>query len=441
MIRVSVRWQTSTYDLPLDTNGDVSTFRCQLFELTGVPPERQKISGVKGGTLKDGTCLRDLGVKDGQKLMMIGTAESLAEPQPITTPSQSSSAEMQMDSAATNRASESAAAAETELPGLRGIVNIGNTCWLASTLQCLHAVQELQPALPRVSQDSLVSALRTCLTELSKHGLSLVPSEMLRVFHQRFPHFAQRSQHGGFVQQDAEEALSALLSAVFASSPAARGVFEGELQMRLQCVAAPEETEARIETFSRLQCHIGADTRDLWSGLKAGMSETLEKGSRTLGRNETFAKTSSISKLPHVLIAQFVRFAWRQDTQQKAKVLRRVEFPFVLDVYDMCAPELQAALAPHRSGAAGEGATPGVGAVLQSGGKYELFAIITHKGRTADSGHYLAWTKREKDWLRFDDDNVDAVSEEEIRKLSGGGDWHMAYICFYRCMSSTQQPK
>ena len=29
-------------------------------------------------------------------------------------------------------------------------------------------------------------------------------------------------------------------------------------------------------------------------------------------------------------------------------------------------------------------------------GFYDLTAIITHKGRTADSGHYVAWARKDK---------------------------------------------
>jgi len=68
-------------------------------------------------------------------------------------------------------------------------------------------------------------------------------------------------------------------------------------------------------------------------------------------------------------------------------------------------------------------------------GIYELFAIVTHKGRQADSGHYVGWVKQEDDkWLKYDDDRVTIVNNEEIKKLSGkgGGDWHMAYICLFR---------
>ena len=92
-------------------------------------------------------------------------------------------------------------------------------------------------------------------------------------------------------------------------------------------------------------------------------------------------------------------------------------------------------------------------------GLYELFAVVTHKGRDADGGHYMGWvkadnrntntvssssndnSKREKiadtdedndDWFVFDDDEVSPCKTEDILKLKGGGDWHMSYLNFYR---------
>ena len=35
------------------------------------------------------------------------------------------------------------------------------------------------------------------------------------------------------------------------------------------------------------------------------------------------------------------------------------------------------------------------------------------------------------DWVKLDDDKVSVVTEEQILKLSGGGDWHVAYILLY----------
>lgn len=33
--------------------------------------------------------------------------------------------------------------------------------------------------------------------------------------------------------------------------------------------------------------------------------------------------------------------------------------------------------------------------LVNDSGKYELIAVLTHKGRSADSGHYIAWVKQE----------------------------------------------
>ena len=52
MVAVVVKWGKNTYEVELDTSESVETFKAQLFALTSVPIERQKIMGVKGGTMK-----------------------------------------------------------------------------------------------------------------------------------------------------------------------------------------------------------------------------------------------------------------------------------------------------------------------------------------------------------------------------------------------------
>ena len=49
---MSVKWQKKVFpDMEVDTSQPPYVFKCQLYDLTGVPPERQKII-VKGGLLK-----------------------------------------------------------------------------------------------------------------------------------------------------------------------------------------------------------------------------------------------------------------------------------------------------------------------------------------------------------------------------------------------------
>ena len=35
------------------------------------------------------------------------------------------------------------------------------------------------------------------------------------------------------------------------------------------------------------------------------------------------------------------------------------------------------------------------------------------------------------EWVKLDDEKVTVVPEDHILKLSGGGDWHVAYILLY----------
>ena len=84
------------------------------------------------------------------------------------------------------------------------------------------------------------------------------------------------------------------------------------------------------------------------------------------------------------------------------------------------------------------------GDVTNTTGRYELVAILSHQGRSSDSGHYVAWTKYEpknpkptdrKDlWVQWDDDKPSFVTVEDIKRLSGSGgaDFHIAYLNIYR---------
>lgn len=65
-------------------------------------------------------------------------------------------------------------------------------------------------------------------------------------------------------------------------------------------------------------------------------------------------------------------------------------------------------------------------------GYYTLQAVLTHQGRSSSSGHYVGWVRHKDDqWIMFNDDHVSPVDQESILKLSGGGDWHCAYVLLY----------
>ncbi len=44
----------------------------------------------------------------------------------------------------------------------------------------------------------------------------------------------------------------------------------------------------------------------------------------------------------------------------------------------------------------------------------------------------MAWIRRsDNDWFVCDDEIVRPITVEEVLKLSGGGDWHCAYVLLY----------
>ena len=124
-------------------------------------------------------------------------------------------------------------------------------------------------------------------------------------------------------------------------------------------------------------------------------------------------------------------------------------------MYDHCTAELQARLRANREKKESEFAerlTSKVEAKAESAGMdtsssasddvmahcsgvYELQGVVTHKGRSADSGHYIGWVRQEPGssyWWKFDDDKVTEVRTTEVMDLKGGGDWHTAYLNIYR---------
>ncbi|XVF18184.1 hypothetical protein REPUB_Repub11eG0000200 [Reevesia pubescens] len=62
----------------IDTRQPPYVFKCLLYDMNLVPPERQKIM-VKGGLLKDDADWSSVGVKQCKKMMMMRTADEVVK--------------------------------------------------------------------------------------------------------------------------------------------------------------------------------------------------------------------------------------------------------------------------------------------------------------------------------------------------------------------------
>ena len=77
VVNVTVKWAKQKYNVELDLEQPPLMFKAQLYALTGVPTERQKIMGLpKGGILKDDTDWSRYDIKNGHTLMLVGSADT-----------------------------------------------------------------------------------------------------------------------------------------------------------------------------------------------------------------------------------------------------------------------------------------------------------------------------------------------------------------------------
>ncbi|KOB66275.1 Ubiquitin specific peptidase 14-like protein [Operophtera brumata] len=102
--------------MPKVLDEDPVLFKAQIFALTGVQPERQKVV-CKGVTLKD-EAWANFKLTNNALVLVMGSKEEDVPAAPLE---------------------------PLDIP--EGLINLGNTCYMNATVQCLKTVPELKNAL------------------------------------------------------------------------------------------------------------------------------------------------------------------------------------------------------------------------------------------------------------------------------------------------------
>ncbi len=390
---------------------------------------------------------------------------------------------------------EEVAKAGAVLPA--GLVNMGNTCYMNSTLQCIRGAEDFKKGILALETDQrFILSLKQTFRSLDASVNAVTPFNFVVALRSSWPQFGEQSRNGGYAQQDAEEFLNCLFTST-AGTPGTPNLvdemFGLKFEETLTCDEAGDAEPAVIKTdvARKLACNIQGghgstiQVNNITEGINLGLKGSIEKNSDVLGRNALWTKTSRIDGLSKYLCVQMVRFYWKATPESadhqgvKCKIMRPILFGETLDTYEFCSDRLKKILKVPRDLKAQEeeeraakklrgedtnageddkmevedddgmdeetraalalsmqesvDASAGQGLPTNFMGIYELYAVVTHKGRDSSSGHYVAWVRNEGDnWFLFDDDEVHERKTKDILELKGGGDHHMSYLNFYR---------
>lgn len=333
--------------------------------------------------------------------------------------------------------------------GLRGLVNLGNTCFMNCIVQALTHTPLLR--------DYFMADQHKC------HSTSCLMCETVKVFQEFYngskqPHvpfkflylvWTHARQLAGYEQQDAHEFFISTLDVLHRHSKVGSTqhsgdcnciidrIFTGGLQSDVTCqncggisttvdpywdisldlgssanrlsetgeycfgdeISVPKSLESCLQRFTRSE-HLGSGSK-----IQCSRCQSYEESTKQL----------TLKKLPIVACFHLKRF--EHSAKFHKKISTFISFPQYLD------------LTPFTNTYHNQIRRPGIARTTEDilsdlKNKYALFAVVNHTGNM-DSGHYTCFIRQTQDeWFKCDDSYIVKASLEEVLSSEG-------YLLFY----------
>ncbi|KAF8525841.1 cysteine proteinase [Hysterangium stoloniferum] len=322
--------------------------------------------------------------------------------------------------------------------GRRGLLNLGQTCYLNVVLQAFIHNPLLRNYFLSDSHNHKLCKIKDCVCcEMDKlfaeiYSANTAPYGPISLLASTW---RVSSELSGYAQQDAHEFFISALNQIHTTSRGSTNVscnciihstFSGQLQSDVKCGRCDNITstvdplldisiELKGKGIDGSQNSLAACLRRYTHPEKLGSNEYSCSKCGTDSHEAT--KRLSIRKLPPVLCFQLKRFEHNTTDKSAArKIDTPIRFPAVINMLEFTTV------------AAGMGELGGSGDGPKDLGPqtmydYDLFAVINHEGQL-NNGHYTNFARYCDEWYRFDDDKVYPSTLQNCLNS-------MAYMCFY----------
>ncbi|CAN6992301.1 unnamed protein product [Brassica oleracea var. botrytis] len=342
--------------------------------------------------------------------------------------------------------------------GLRGLNNLGSTCFMNAVLQALvHA--------PPLRNFWLSGQHNRDLCPRRSMGLLCLPCDLDVIFsamfsgdrtpyspaHLLYSWWQHSTNLATYEQQDSHEFFISLLDCIHENEGKSKCLykdheecqcithraFSGLLRSDVTCTTCGS-TSTTYDPFIDISLTLDSakGTKSRNSGepsVNSPMMPTLsgcldlftrsEKlgpdqklNCRSCGVKRESSKQMSIRRLPPLLCLHVKRFEHSLTRKASRKIDSYLQYPFRLNM----SPYLSSSIIGKRFGNRvfafdGEGE--------HDGSEFEIFAVVTHSGMLA-SGHYVTYLRLKGLWYRCDDAWINEVEEEVVRGCE-------CYMLFY----------
>ncbi|KAL0728314.1 hypothetical protein Bca4012_024407 [Brassica carinata] len=346
--------------------------------------------------------------------------------------------------------------------GLRGLNNLGSTCFMNAVLQALvHA--------PPLRNFWLSGQHNRDLCERRSMGLLCLPCDLDVIFsamfsgdrtpyspaHLLYSWWQHSTNLATYEQQDSHEFFISLLDCIHENEGKSKCLykdheecqcithraFSGLLRSDVTCTTCGS-TSTTYDPFIDISLTLDSSTDrrksrnsgepsvnapmptlsgclDLFTrSEKLGPDQKLN--CQSCGDKRESSKQMSIRRLPPLLCLHVKRFEHSLTRKASRKIDSYLQYPFRLNM----SPYLSSSIIGKRFGNRmfdfdGEGEHDG----SSSSAEFEIFAVVTHSGMLA-SGHYVTYLRLKGLWYRCDDAWINEVEEEVVRGCE-------CYMLFY----------